>query len=217
MPPLCQTEGVRCQNEKLVIGQVEQPLSRPFSSAKPRGSHRTYQRFFKTERPFSLAHRIGSVIREQRPARATTRTTGCSLKSDSDRRAMKRACRAVRVMVERNNETPSGTPGAGRAEKKRQIPRRGRCQNSENIRWSSRPSPVNRLQATGEPKYRESGRRVMLGGSISECLAPKNRTDPYLWATTGKALAFTKEQTVQYWYSTGTAQFKSVQVQYRHL
>lgn len=57
---------------------------------------------------------IGSVIREQRPARATTR-------------------------ISRSATIPNG--------------------------WSSSPRPVNRLQATGEPKYCESRRRVMRGGS----------------------------------------------------
>ena len=55
MPPLCESVRVRCQTENWPIVQVERILSRPFSSAKPRGSHRSNRRFFRTERPFALA------------------------------------------------------------------------------------------------------------------------------------------------------------------
>lgn len=93
----------------------------------------TFQRFSLLNGLFLLPFRIGSVIREQRPAAATTRTT----------------------------------------------PER---------EWSSRPRPVNRLQATGEP------RRVMRGGSKGyTSWLRRTKTDPTCF-TTGKAVAFTKEQ-----------------------
>jgi hypothetical protein len=74
---------------------------------------------FQPERPSLWLFRIGCVIREQRPATATTRTN----------------------------------------------PARG---------WSSRPRPVTRLQATGQP------RRVMRGGSKTLCawLQIVKRTHP---------------------------------------
>lgn len=157
--------------------------------------NRSRKRNFRTERPFSLAHRIGSVIREQRPARATTRTTGCSLNA------------AERVE----------TPWNPRCLITRQQP-------SENIRWSSRPSPVNRLQATGEPKYRESGRRVMLGGSKSDQLGSKEQDRPAPVVNHRESSRFHQRTDssvqVQHWYSTvqistGTVQTPAVQHCYK--
>lgn len=47
---------VRCQMKTGLESSIEhKPSFWPFSSAKPRGSHRCSKRFFRTERPFSLA------------------------------------------------------------------------------------------------------------------------------------------------------------------
>ncbi len=54
--------------------------------------------------------------------------------------------------------------------------------------WSSRPRPVNRLQATSQP------RRVMRGGSKSCALGSKQRSRPALPDRVGKAIAFTKQR-----------------------
>ena len=55
------------------------------------------------------------------------------------------------------------------------------------MEWSSRTRPVNRLQATGEP------RRVMRVGSKGYMLGSKEQDSPTR-SQTGKAAAFTKEQ-----------------------
>lgn len=105
--------------------------------------------------PFSLRQphtaRTGSVIREQRQANATTRTTGCSLYE-----------LAVLGLWVASRYNPFG--GAVQNSCEMIESKYARPIHSENIRWSSSPSPVNRLQATGEP------RRVMLGGSKSYML-----------------------------------------------
>jgi len=53
--------------------------------------------------------------------------------------------------------------------------------------WSSRPRPVNRLQATSQP------RRVMRGGVKGVSLAPNNEGQ----TRAGKAIAFTKQRSYQ--------------------
>jgi|SRR6185295_9019992 len=141
---------------------------------------------------------IGSVIREQRPARATTRTTGCSLKAGSDEsyptaNAVNRAA-AVAVSVQHITDI-DGAVIAPRLDKDNKLPRfafGGLARSSQSeirtdsllafkeLRWSSRPRPVNRLQATGEP------RRVMRGGRKAVRLAPRNRTDPTCGKPQGK-------------------------------
>lgn len=171
LPRFEHLDRVRCQMKTGLESSIEhQTTFWPFSSAKPRGSHRCSKRFFRTERPFSLAPRIGSVIREQRPARATTRTTGRSLNSASGVSAQRQ--------LEGEWWTPVGQGGVINRRSKNAV--RLRTLNSEIIRWSSRPSPVNRLQATGEP------RRVMLGGSKSCALGSEEQDRPAPVATQGK-------------------------------
>ena len=99
---------------------------------------------------FLLPSRIGSVIREQRPAAATTRTTGCSLKfigvwckwrridswNDS---AVKLTAREIPA----KNSAPGVIPEVGVQTRPRPT--------SENIRWSSSPRPVKQA-----PSYRRA-------------------------------------------------------------
>ena len=60
-------------------------------------------------------------------------------------------------------------------------------------RRCSRPRPVTRLQATGQPKYLERGRRVMRGGSKAHAWLRRNKGQTrFVLCCTGKAIAFTK-------------------------
>jgi hypothetical protein len=89
---------------------------------------------------------------EQRPATATTRKTCCSLNS----------LRGVRPEHPQSGvSVQSGLDCVWNA-----------GANSESNGWSSSPRPVNRLQATSEP------RRVMRGGRKAMRLAPKNEGRP---------------------------------------
>lgn len=90
---------------------------------------------------------IGSVIREQRQANATTRTTG--------------------ILTGLNCGSAAGGESPTHS-----------CPVS--FRWSSRPRPVNRLQATGEP------RRVMRGGSKGVCAWLQETGQPDSVETQGK-------------------------------
>ena len=113
--------------------------------AKPRGSHRPQTLsggFSGLCGHFPLPFRIGSVIREQRPAAATTRTTVV-------------LCIVNRILRQLNRK-------AGDADGVTTfvfVRRVQSCSQHREQRWSSRTRPVNRLQATGEP------RRVMRVGS----------------------------------------------------
>lgn len=146
--------GLACSDASVKSGRC-QVLERktflwPFSPAMPRGTHR-HRRYFTTERLLFSLIRIGSVNCGLRPAIATTRTTGCSLSSLHSAR-LKRPQSGVSVQA-----------GLGCV---------WNCAaNSGNIRWSSRPRPVNRLQATSQP------RRVMRGGSKSCALGSSQTKD----------------------------------------
>lgn len=133
-----QSFGRQTENWRWLLSPERKPTLWLFSFAKQRCSPRHHRRFSELNGLY-LAHvRIGSVIREQRPARATTRTT---------------------------REIAAGlNPACG----------------SKLHGWSSSPVPVNRLQATGEP------RRVMTGGRTAKRLAPKNRTAPTCGKSQGR-------------------------------
>jgi len=130
---------------------------------------------------FLLPSRIGSVIREQRPAAATTRTTGRSLNDAV-------ACRGwmdwgnlqitqlieIPVLKRGHYTPPTQVSPIGM---KAILPA-----SFKELRWSSRTRPENRLQATGEP------RRVMRVGSKSYMLGSEGTGQ----TRAGKAAAFTK-------------------------
>lgn len=64
--------------------------------------------------------------------------------------------------------------------------------------WCSRPRPVNRLQATGQPKSCNSRRRVMRGGSKAKRLAPKEqRTDSLCTSLCRESSRFHQRNKVQ--------------------
>jgi len=137
--------------------------------------------------------RIGSVNCGQRQANATTRTTGCSLNVNRSEYSPARNGGKVlgRLKSPHNNGLASYLPawtkqtrcaGSILAGPQGSRLRRNTDSHSENIRWSSRPRPVNRLQATSQP------RRVMRGGSKSDTLGSKGTGQ----TRAGKAFAFSK-------------------------
>lgn len=130
---------------------------------------------------------IGSVNCGQRLAIATTRTTGCSLSGDG--------C-GGRIAAGTAKQTSGSQFRSSRDESG------CRHHHSENIRWSSRPRPVNRLQATSQPKSCESRRRVMRGGSKGYTLGSKeqDRLEPVV--TQGKLSLSPKNSGSEYRSST---------------
>lgn len=148
----------------------------PFSNAIPRGSHRR-QRNFTTERLFLLPFRIGSVIREQRPAAATTRTTVFFESCGVGREISPRRCDG---MMQKSFHVTTDLPDGRETYGHHTI---------QGTRWSSRTRPVNRLQATGEPRRvkRVGSKGYMLGSEGTG----QTRTTCVL-IHTGKAAAFTK-------------------------
>jgi hypothetical protein len=103
---------------------------------------------------FLWLSRIGSVIREQRPAAATTRKSCCSLNAG----VLRCICGSIARKFESRCKKPTRQPSGNAASRIATRP----ALDAESV--SSSTGPVNRLQATGEP------RRVMPVGSKSYML-----------------------------------------------
>lgn len=129
--------------------------------------------------------RIGSVNCGQRQANATTRTTGCSL---NDGRGEYETKTLVMGRLGENAEPSAKADWMFYQPIVKPTPilpfgsNPKRARQSENIRWSSRTGPVNRLQATSQP------RRVMPVGSKSDALGSEGTGQ----TRAGKAFAFTE-------------------------
>ena len=176
---ICESNIVRDASLKTGCGKVWNVRPRFGRSVlRSRKARNRPQRIFKTERLFLLPSRIGSVNCGQHHANAMTRTTGCSLNGNCGSEiAGWNSTRTVR-------ETPRERPWP--LQRVSASQRKSHRFHSENIRWSSRPRPVNRLQATSQP------RRVMRGGSKSDALGSKGTGQTRTCGNTGKAFAFTQ-------------------------